>query len=88
MRQTALSDREAVRAAGPRGRCDRRSRTAHEVDDERASKADSDPGIGNALEREGDGSTETPRPDGTELTADEGFGGTSEREYDEPRFRN
>lgn len=76
MRQTALSDREAVRAAGRRGRCDRRSRTAHEVDDERASKADSDPGVSNAPEGERDRSTGAPRSGGAELNAGEGFSDT------------
>ena len=76
MRQTALSDREAVRAAGRRGRCDRRSRTAHEVDDERASKADSDPGVSNAPEGERDRSTGAPRSSGAELNAGEGFSDT------------
>ena len=77
MRQTALSDREVVREAGPKGRRDRGSRTAHEAD-ERASKADSDPGISNAPEGERGGSTGTPRSGGAELNADEGFGGTNE----------
>ena len=78
MRQLALSDREVVRDAGPRGRCDRESRSAREADDVRASKSDSDPGISNAPEGERDGSTGARRSGGAELNADEGFGGTNE----------
>ena len=72
----ALSDREVVRDAGPRGRCDRESRSAREADDVRASKSDSDPGISNAPEGERGGSTGTPRSGGAELNAGEGFGDT------------
>ena len=72
----ALSDREVVRDAGPRGRCDRESRSAREADDVRASKSDSDPGISNAPEGERGGSTGTPRSGGAELNEGEGFGDT------------